>query len=80
MQPYKVRNCKAIPRMKTLRLRPLLTGGFLTATRRPSCAAAAEKIVTFGFFVEIHAAWAEGIGGRGRGKPLPYGIRTTSLL
>ena len=43
--------------MKTLRLRPLLTGGFLRATRRPSCAAAAENIVTFGFFAAIPAAW-----------------------
>ena len=61
MQPYKVRNCKAIPRMKTLRLRPLLTGGFLTATRHPSCAAAAEDIVTSNPFVPLPAAW----GGRG---------------
>ena len=46
--------------MKTLRLRPLLTGGSLTATRCPSCAAAADSIVTFGPFVEIHAAWVGG--------------------
>ena len=50
MQPYKAQNCKVIPRMKSLWLRPLLTGGSLKATRVPSCAAAAEEIVTFGVF------------------------------
>ena len=50
MQPYKARNCKVIPRMEILWLRPLLTGGSLKATRAPSCAAAAEGSVTFDFF------------------------------
>ena len=40
----------------------LLTGGFLKATRGPSCAAAADKSVTFGQFVAIHATWVSGSG------------------
>ena len=50
--------CKGIPRMKTLWLRPLPTGGSLKATRGSSRAAAADSIVTFGPFVGTSAAWA----------------------
>lgn len=58
--------------MKTLWLRPLLTGGFLRLTRRPSCAAAAEGSVTFGAFAVIPAAWRV-VAGRKRAHNMrPY--------
>ena len=43
--------------MKALWLRPLLTGGFLTATRGASCAAAADNSGTFRLFAAFSAAW-----------------------
>ena len=50
--------CKDILRLQTYRGIILTTGGHLKVTRGPSCAAAADDSVTFGSFVEFHAAWA----------------------
>ena len=60
--------CQVIPRMEALWLRPLSTGGSLTATRRPSRTAVADSIVTFGVFVVIYAAW---VGGARRAGACP---------
>ena len=45
-----------------------MTGGYLKATRGPSCAAAADKSVTFGKFAVIHAAWVGGPGRNGASR------------
>ena len=65
--------------MKLLWLRPLLPGGFLNTTRRPSRAAAAESIGAFGSFAVIHAAWVGGSYEAGGFRTHPYRIYTTSL-
>ena len=53
---------------------PLVSGGSLTATRAPSCAAAADIIVTIGFSVGIDAACVFSFATLAAGPPEPRAV------